>query len=189
VLVTGALCAAVVLATIAVIASTGSGNDRLRRSRADVGFLQDMIDHHEQANLMSAIALHGHASESVRNVALDVTAVQRYEIGMMEGWLIQWGLERGQPAREAMAWMGMSTAPASMPGMATQPELTKLGQLSGRALDIRFLKLMLVHHRGGIHMAEAAADLARNPHVRWLASQMALNQRREIRDIERLLPD
>jgi uncharacterized protein (DUF305 family) len=179
---------ALVLGGAAVVAANRSDRDP-QRNRADVGFLRDMIDHHEQATLMSGIALRGDASEPVRNLALDVIAYQRYEIGMMEGWLIDWGLERGQPGREAMVWMGMPVAVESMPGMASVEDLTELSQLSGNKLDVRFLELMLDHHHGGVHMAEAAIERGRNPHVRWLAGQMARNQEREIADIERLLPD
>jgi uncharacterized protein (DUF305 family) len=187
--VAAVVSAAAVLSTVAVIAAARSDGDRPDRSRADVGFLQDMIDHHEQATLMSGIALRGEASLPVRNLALDVIAFQRYEIGMMEGWLIDWGFERGQPGREAMVWMGSPVPVESMPGMAGVDDLANLSQLSGSKLDVRFLELMLEHHQGGVHMAEAGAELARNPHVRWLAGQMTRNQQREIADIERLLPD
>ena len=179
---------AVVAVAVVAGAAAGVGADGSGRNRADVGFLQDMIDHHEQANLLAAIALRGDPSAPVRNLALDVINAQRYEIGMMDGWLMQWDRERGEPARDAMAWMGMHVTPREMPGMASVRDLDALGRLSGRALDVRFLELMLDHHRGGVHMAEAAVESAGDSHVRWLAGQMARNQRREIREIETLLP-
>jgi uncharacterized protein (DUF305 family) len=179
--------AAAVMAGAVVVAAGRVGADRPDHGRVDIGFLQDMIDHHEQANQLSAIALRGDASSPVANLALDVVAAQRYEIGVMEGWLIEWGLERGEPTRVAMAWMGMSVAPATMPGMAAPADVDALTRLSGAALDVRYLELLLDHHRGGLHMSDAAATSARNPHVRWLAGQMATNQRREIREIETLL--
>jgi uncharacterized protein (DUF305 family) len=148
-----------------------------------------MIDHHDQANLLSSIALRGDTAAPVRNLALDVIAAQRYEIGLMDGWLMQWDRDRGAPDRVAMAWMGMPVAPDAMPGMATAEEVAALGRLTGSALDVRFLELLRRHHEGGIHMAEAAIEHARNPHVRWAAGQMARNQRREIRDIDTLLAD
>jgi uncharacterized protein (DUF305 family) len=156
---------------------------------ADVGFIRDMIDHHAQANLMSSIVLRGEASAPTHNLALDIVAVQHYEIGLMDGLLSEWDTERGGPDRDAMAWMemGMVTRPHAMPGMATEAELDELADLSGHQLDIRFLELMLDHHRAGVHMADVAEDKARHPRVRWLAHQMARNQQREIRDIETLL--
>jgi uncharacterized protein (DUF305 family) len=168
-----------------VVARGGSG--RAARNDADVGFLRDMIDHHDQANFLSAVALRGTVSPAIRNVALDVVAAQRYEVGLMEGWLIDWDLERGAPDRDAMAWMGMRVSPATMPGMATRAELADLATMSGTALDIQFLELMIDHHRGGVHMAEAAAERAHDPHVSWLARRMTRNQRQEIRELETLL--
>ena len=150
----------------------------------DVGFLRDMLDHHEQANLMALLALGRDPSPVARNLAVDVLASQRYEIGLMEGWLIDWGVERGAPTRDAMAWMGMHVVPAEMPGMASQAQLNTLNTLSGDELDDAFFELMIGHHQGGIHMAEAAAKSATNPHVRWIAKAIARNQRREIMEIE-----
>jgi uncharacterized protein (DUF305 family) len=185
-----AVAAGVVLvAGIVALAVDGAGARGPRHGEVDVGFLQDMIDHHEQANLLAAVALRGDASPPVRNLALDVVASQRYEIGLMEGWLMEWGLDRGDPGRRAMAWMGMATAPDAMPGMATQGQITALAGLAGGDLDVEFLRLMADHHRGGVHMADAAVREAEHPNVRWLAGTMSRNQRREIRDIETLLAD
>jgi uncharacterized protein (DUF305 family) len=156
-------------------------------TEVDVGFLRDMIDHHEQANTLALIALHGDASLLSDNLAIDVLASQRYEIGLMEGWLIDWGLERGAVTRDAMAWMGMHVTPDAMPGMASAAQIQELATLQGTALDRRFFELMIEHHEGGIHMAEAARDDASNPHVRWLARRIAGNQRREINEISMLI--
>lgn len=181
-----ALGVGLVLAALGATAVVAA-DDEPDRNAADVGFLQDMIDHHDQANQLSAVALAGDASEPVRNLALDVIASQRYEIGVMEGWLIQWGLDRGAPGREVMAWMGMPTPIDDMPGMASAGAIAGLSRLRGSDLDVRYLELLLDHHEGGVHMATEAAERGADPHVRWLAEQMARNQRREIREIETLL--
>lgn len=182
-LLVGLGIAAVVAAGL-LVAKVARSSDAEPRNATDVGFLQDMIDHHDQANLLAAIALRGDASPVVRNAAVDVIASQRYEIGLMEGWLIGWGLDRGAPQRTAMEWMGMDVQPAAMPGMATTGEIDALSDLHGAALDQRFLALMIDHHRGGIHMSEAALGSARNPHVLSLARRIVRNQRREIRELE-----
>lgn len=46
---------------------------------------------------------------------------------------------------------------------------------------------MIGHHEGGIHMAEAAAERTGDAHIRWLARQMARNQRREILEMRSML--
>ena len=175
----------VVLLGAALLARRGT--DGPTHNDADIGFLRDMIDHHDQANFISAIALRGSASVAVRNAALDVVAAQRYEVGLMEGWLIEWGIDEGDPNRDAMAWMGMPSKPGVMPGMATPAQLDELAKASGEALDVRFVELMIEHHRGGVHMAEAARESAGDPQVRWLAGRMVRNQRQEIRELETLL--
>lgn len=175
------LAAAVLVAGVLVVAVDDGADDPPGVDSVDVGFLQDMIDHHEQAVLLSLIALRNEPSGAVRDLAIDVIASQREEIGKMEGWLILWGHERGQPSRQAMAWMGMRSTPATMPGMATRDELAALEAARGAALDDLFLTLMIVHHEGGIHMAEPASQEAEVDHVRFLAARIAQDQLREIR--------
>ncbi|MEN3273170.1 MAG: hypothetical protein V7636_1931 [Actinomycetota bacterium] len=183
-LLAAVVLAAIGVASLSVATTVSAGNEP---SKVDVGFLQDMIDHHDQANLLSLVALHGDASPVARNLAVDVLTSQRYEIGIMDEWLRAHGLSRGGPSRTAMTWMGMHVTPATMPGMATQPQIDALSRLTGAALDRQFFMLMIEHHEGGIHMASAAAKTATDGHVRWLAGQMARNQRREIMEIQSVM--
>jgi uncharacterized protein (DUF305 family) len=179
-----AVLVAVVLA--GGVAGVLAADDRPSRPPADgvdVGFLRDMIDHHEQAVLLSLLALRNGASPPIRDAAVDVIASQREEIGTMEGWLTMWGHERGQPTRRAMTWMGMDSAVQDMPGMAGRPQLEALTAATGQELDALFLSLMIDHHEGGIHMGEHAARTASDGHVRFLATQIARNQQREIRHL------
>jgi uncharacterized protein (DUF305 family) len=74
-----------------------------------------------------------------------------------------------------------------MPGMATPAQMDQLERLTGKALDVDFLQLMLRHHQGGLPMAQYAAAHATQPHVRLLAEKMAETQSREIVQMEQLL--
>lgn len=51
--------------------------------------------------------------------------------------------------------------------------------------DALFLELMAEHHRGGIHMADYAADNASDPGARALAARMARNQAIEVNEYAR----
>ena len=51
---------------------------------------------------------------------------------------------------------------------------------SGAEADEMFLRLMSEHHRGGLHMAEYAAEHSTDERVRSLAERMARNQRAEM---------
>ena len=56
-------------------------------SAVDTGFLQDMIDHHEQAVTMASLANGSASNPVVRHLAREVLIEQRYEIGLMDGYL------------------------------------------------------------------------------------------------------
>jgi uncharacterized protein (DUF305 family) len=183
----GAVLVLVVVAAAAFVAGRSqTRDDPPPADGVDVGFVQDMIDHHEQAILMSSIVLRAtDAPELVRNAAVDIIASQRYEIGVMDGWLRVWGHGRGSVTRtDAMRWMGHGMPVAEMEGMATVNDLDRLSKASGGELVESFFALMTAHHQGGIHMAERAAERAREHDVRWLAGQMARTQRHEIKEME-----
>ncbi|WP_261575090.1 DUF305 domain-containing protein [Frankia gtarii] len=69
---------------------------------------------------------------------------------------------------------------ARMPGMATPNELRRLATIHGHDLDVLFLALMVHHHRGGLAMAQYAAQHADSDRTRSLARAMVLNQSIEI---------
>jgi uncharacterized protein (DUF305 family) len=74
-----------------------------------------------------------------------------------------------------------------MPGMATEDELAELRELSGTALDVQFLRLMIRHHQGGLDMAIYAADHAGVEAVRRLARTIADTQTAETTTMTDLL--
>jgi uncharacterized protein (DUF305 family) len=150
----------------------------------DVGFLQDMISHHEQAIQMSWTEINNGTEDGVQVFAREIVYFQAWEIGLMQRTLDDWGYRRENRSDTAMAWMGMALPVESMPGMASPAELDALRDSSGRDTDALFLRLMQDHHRGGVHMAAYAAEHARDPFVRDLAARMARNQRIEVNELE-----
>ncbi len=153
-------------------------------SAVDTGFLQDMIDHHEQAVSMASVATAGASDPLVRDMAREVLIEQRYEIGLMDGYLQARDEERGAPERQVMAWMGRPVPLADMPGLATPEQMDALQAADPDATNLLFLELMKAHHLGGIDMAEYAARHAADPRVRHLAEVMARVQRQEVREYE-----
>jgi uncharacterized protein (DUF305 family) len=157
------------------------GQTSTRPTEVDLGFINDMLDHHDQAVEMSVITLGlPGVSGNVKNFATEVLLQQRYEIGLLEAKLDAWGVERAEPDRQAMRWMGMATSVATMPGMASRSELDQLSSAAGVDADRWFLTLMRAHHEGGVHMAEYAMDHASDVEVGALAGRMAYNQQVEI---------
>ncbi|WP_284678153.1 DUF305 domain-containing protein, partial [Frankia sp. AgKG'84/4] len=174
----------------------------------DVGFARDMSEHHAQAVQMAMIEFDRGADPTSRSVAQDIALTQQREIGVMSAWLSDWG--RTQTASGApMRWMGgtgdanhdmagmdmggaaataaPSTSPddtARMPGMATPAQLRRLASSNAHDLDVQFLTLMINHHRGGLAMAQYAAEHGEQDRTRDLARAMVLNQSIEIEQMQ-----
>ena len=88
-------------------------------SSVDVGFVRDMMVHHDQAVVMAASELWRGESSSVRQEALDILLAQRGEYVQMAERLDGWGVASAEPDGKAMGWMGMSVKVEDMPGLAT----------------------------------------------------------------------
>jgi len=158
--------------------------DTPAQDSADVGFLQDMIDHHEQAVQLGLVASDSATDHTVKHFGIEAIVAQQYEVGYMTSLLEDWGYGTGDADRDAMAWMGMPTSVEQMPGMASTQEMAEFRKSTGSDVDITFMRLMIAHHRGGVHMAEDAMANATDERVRALAARMAKNQRAEIAEYE-----
>jgi uncharacterized protein (DUF305 family) len=182
-----ALIGALACIAIGVAVTLGAGALRDGHPGAgsvDVGFLQDMIDHHDQAVQMALIELSNGASPIPRAFAGDVIASQRYELGLMDARLEDWGFGHGAPTRDVMTWMGMRVQHRDMPGLASKAALDAFAKATGSDTDATFLRLMIVHHQGGLHMAQHAALHASDAGVRALARRMVRTQSLEIAEMQ-----
>lgn len=185
-LIAGAAAAALVAAgaiTYAVAGDDGSGRTPSAES-ADAGFARDMAVHHQQAVEMSYIVRDRTKDEEVRRLAYDIAQTQANQRGMMLGWLDLWGLPKVS-SEPPMTWMdmgGMASGKdgALMPGMATNSEMKKLGELSGKRAEVFYLQLMTDHHKGGVHMAEGCVDRCAVGVEKRLAQGMVDAQQSEI---------
>ncbi|WP_040866498.1 DUF305 domain-containing protein [Nocardia exalbida] len=154
----------------------------------EIGFVQDMTTHHQQALLMVQ-RLDRSVDPAIARLAEQLDRTQRLEIGTMLGWLRLADAAPG--STHPMAWMhtagasahrhptAHSAAAPPMPGMASTAELDTLASARGRDAEILFLQLMLRHHQGGIAMAEAADGLLRSGPVKEIARSMIHGQGQE----------
>jgi uncharacterized protein (DUF305 family) len=161
----------------------------------EAGFARDMGVHHAQAVEMSFILRDKTSDEALRSLAYDIITTQSTQRGIFMGWLQQWGLDQSSD-RPAMAWMAghghggaATTIPTSgtMPGMATEEEMNRLRQATGKDAEILFLQLMIRHHQGGVDMAEGLLRLSDRDEVRSLAQHIVDGQNAEIRTMKELL--
>jgi uncharacterized protein (DUF305 family) len=154
----------------------------------DIGFLQDMRVHHEQAVAMSMMYLDRPDTDpGLRTVARSILFGQAIDIGRMIQLLRDADAPEAAEGDEAMAWMGMPTTHEQMPGMATDEQIEDLAALEGAAADELFVDLMVDHHDGGVHMAAHAAEHADSGEVRRMAESMARSQQEEIAELEGLV--
>lgn len=158
-----------------------------------VGFARDMSVHHQQAVEMSFLVLANGSSPDVRSLAYDIANTQAAQRGMMLGWLSLWG-RTATSDRAPMAWMHMPPPGAQdrhegvlMPGMASRADLTALGRARGPGADRLFLRLMIEHHRGGLHMASGVLGQGAPAVTEQLARGMVASQQAEIDLMESLL--
>lgn len=157
-------------------------------SDVDVGFLQDMHWHHDQAVTMALIYMSLEGTDpALRQTAEEILVGQNQEIGLMIQMLRDFGEADTNETDTGMTWMGHPTPLDSMPGMATDAQLDQLQASSGATADQLFVQLMTAHHQGGIEMAQYTADHGSEAEVRRLASQIAGSQQEEIVEMQQLL--
>jgi uncharacterized protein (DUF305 family) len=165
--------------------STGPG-----AGSVDVGFLQDMRYHHDQATQMSLTFLQKPFAEQdgvLRTIAAEILLGQQLEAGAMVQLLHEYGQPESNETGFGMEWMDMRDIPVDrMPGMASPEEIAALKAAAGHDADILFCQLMIAHHQGGLHMAEYAAGQASKERVRQLATSMMKGQTDEILELQQI---
>ena len=141
---------------------------------SELMFAQMMIPHHQQALTMSELALKTSKNEEVLALAKQIRDAQTPEIKQMQTWL------------------DVSDAPVAhnhsmeMGGMLTEKELAELASATGATFDQLFLKGMIAHHEGAIHMAYMIKDTA-NSEVKQLYTNIVRSQSAEIETMKALL--
>ncbi|MFE2940636.1 DUF305 domain-containing protein [Streptomyces sp. NPDC059255] len=133
---------------------------------ADFNYAQMMIVHHRQALDMTALVPERASSTQVKRLASRISAAQEPEIGAMEGWLKNNGGAKEQNSHDH----------ATMPGMATEAQLTQLRAAKGAAFDELFLKLMITHHQGAVTMATEAVSEGNNILIGEMANEVIAQQ-------------
>jgi uncharacterized protein (DUF305 family) len=166
-----------------------------RAGRAEVRFLQGMINHHQMALDMAADCLAKASTDEVRAICEAVIAAQTPEIEQMQGWLAAWYQIDYQPMPMAMMSGGMDMdmhQGMDMGGMATDPAgmmgmMAGFNRLEGLDYDIAWLEAMIDHHDDALHMSERILQRAEHADLRTLAENIITAQTAEIALMEALL--
>ena len=167
-------------AAAAIWALGGDDEPPAPMNAVDIGFLQDMLDHHDQALLISNLYLDDNADGDAAPYAREVIMFQERDIGWMEDWLAEEGHSRGEVDRTAMVWMDEPTPVAEMRGMQSPERLQELADAGGTEADRLFFEIMTDHHLGGVHMADHAAANGARQDIIDFAESVSRNQRIEV---------
>lgn len=168
-----------------------------RAGRAELRFLQGMVDHHQMALDMAGHCLEKAQDARVKSICTGVIAAQTVEIEQMRGWIKAWYgvdyapiamlpsiLEAGKPSPHGGHGASVSPSdPVMMMGM-----FAGLTRLSGTAYDVAWLEAMVDHHDDALHMSERLLRHdALHAETRTLAEAIILVQTAEIAEMEALL--
>ncbi len=181
------------LISIVIVASAGMGNSGSEKDDmgmmgghghnsnsqmvgSDAMFLQMMIPHHEQAVVMSDLALSISKDADVLKLAKQIKDAQAPEIIKMQGWLTDAGLSE-DPGHSMGDGMG---------GMLSDSELSALKVSTGKAFDKLFLAGMIAHHEGAIQMVMMIEN-SPNSEIKNLGQAIIKSQSAEIDLMKELL--
>jgi uncharacterized protein (DUF305 family) len=156
-------------------ASNAPTTGQQQHNQADVVFLQNMIPHHQQAIMMSQMALTHATTPKVKDLAARIQAAQNPEIQQMRSLLAAWGVPANPGGMGPMGGM-MGGAGGMGPGM-----------MNGTTFDRTFLQNMIVHHQGAIDMSQTELAQGSNPDTRQLAQKIINTQQAEIKEMQTLL--
>ena len=143
---------------------------------SDAMFLQMMIPHHEQAVVMSDLALSISKDAEVLKLAKQIKDAQAPEIIKMQGWLADAGLTE-DPGHSMGDGMG---------GMLSDSDLSALKGSTGKAFDKLFLAGMIAHHEGAINMVMMIENSS-NSDISNLGQEIVKSQTAEIELMKKIL--
>jgi uncharacterized protein (DUF305 family) len=142
---------------------------------SDAMFMQMMIPHHEQAIVMSDLALKISKNPQILDLAKQIRAAQNPEITQMKNWLANSGF--GEDPGHSMDGMG---------GMLSDEDLDILAKSSGKAFEKLFLSGMIKHHQGAIQMVNMIDDSV-NSEIKSFGQTVVKTQSAEIELMKQLL--
>lgn len=169
-----------------------------RAGRAEVRFLEGMIDHHQMALDMAMDCLMNAQTEAVLTLCNDVITAQSAEIAQMQAWLLDWYQIEYAPMSmyemmpdDDMGGMDMGNMTMEMPPYTDPPMMmgmmAGLSRLDGVDYEIAWLESMIDHHDDALHMAERILLRAEHADLITLAEAIINAQTAEIEYMEALI--
>jgi uncharacterized protein (DUF305 family) len=151
---------------------------------SDAMFFEMMIPHHQQAVDISDLAISRSKDTELVELAKKIRDGQAAEIIQMKNWLADAG-------DSSMMGHGMNhgmnhSMGDGMGGMLTESELSTLNSLSGSKFDVYWLRGMITHHEGALHMVTMIKD-SNLPEFRNFGKEIVSVQTVEIEQMKKML--
>jgi len=199
----GVLALLALLVVVAVVpAAMADAPIEGRIGRAELRFMEGMIDHHQMAiDMANDCLMRTDISDALRTECQAVIDSQQPEIEQMQAWLLAWYNVQYAPMSmmdmmgDGMAGMDhsnmdMSNMPATDPGMM-MGMMAGFNRLEGMDYEVAWLESMIDHHNDAIHMSERLlerdADSAAHAELRDMAQAIIDAQTEEIARYEEML--
>lgn len=174
-----------------------------RAGRAEVRYMEGMIDHHQMALDMAEDCLAKVETEAFRSVCQGVIDAQTPEIETLRGWLREWyGIEYApMPMSQLMDLMGLAPGAGMEMGhgdhttnpMTDMPlmmgMMAGLDRVEGVEYEAAWLEAMIDHHDDAVHMSERILRYAVHEELLALAQQIIDDQTAEIELMESMLAE
>jgi uncharacterized protein (DUF305 family) len=161
------------LIVLSPIALADEPASRRSQARFEVNFMQNMIDHHNMAVMMTELCTDRAIHEQLLELCDQIAVSQSAEIEEMQAWL--------------QDWYGISYEPQMTKQM--QRQLSSLARLGGARFEIAFMEMMIEHHMTAIKEGRQCVRKAYHEELIDLCENIVTTQSTEITLMESWLCD
>ncbi|MBI5666840.1 MAG: DUF305 domain-containing protein [Chloroflexi bacterium] len=183
-----------------------------RAGRAEMRFMQGMIDHHQMALDMAEDCLANAAGDELKTLCQAVIDAQSAEIRQMQAWLKDWygivynpvsmatmmqfmpedmtvdGVMLGGMVENAgHGAMGHGGMPEGMDPPMMMGMMAGLSRLEGQEYNVAWMEAMIDHHDDALNMAERLLQRGQHDELLALARQIIADQTAEIKTLEGMI--
>jgi uncharacterized protein (DUF305 family) len=140
-------------------------------SEVDAQFVAAMVPHHRLGLELLALAEPRVEDVRVRRLVFEMAGYHNLDLHHLEHYLSEWSLVEAE----------------MYPGWISPERVRQLGELSGAAFDLEWLRVMAEHHEGALALADLMMQSGTNSTVKRLAVVVMEQQTRELEDMQQLV--
>lgn len=144
----------------------------------DIKFAQRLIPHHEQAVVLSRLAVAHAADQEVKALAQRVQGAREPEMKQLMALLRGWDEPVAPPDHDDVGHGDF--------GLLTEEELQRLEQAAGAEFDREWLRLMIEHHEGAVEIAEIELREGTDSLAKLFAQNVVDSQTGELAELRAL---